>query len=104
MKCSGKFVKLFAILVIALGALSFGLAESNDPVNPRQAQFTAETRGFQSGQLMPREVWEVSDNHISNPMHRVFQIIFILFVISPPLIVVLLFLIWCELRKRNEHK
>ncbi len=40
----------------------------------------------------------------SNPMDKIFQIIFILFFISPPLIVILLFLIWCELRKRNEHK
>ena len=40
----------------------------------------------------------------SNPMDRIFQIIFILFFISPTLIVILLFMIWCELRKRNEHK
>jgi ATP-dependent Zn protease len=38
----------------------------------------------------------------SNPMDRVFQIIFILFFISPPLIVILLFLIWCEMKKRND--
>ena len=40
----------------------------------------------------------------SNPMDRIFQIIFILFFVSPPLIVILLFLIWCELKKRNENK
>lgn len=37
-------------------------------------------------------------------MDRIFQIIFILFFVSPPLIVVLLFLIWIELKKRNERK
>ena len=44
----------------------------------------------------------VLNGSASNPMDRIFQIIFILFFISPPLIVILLFLIWCELRKRNE--
>lgn len=40
----------------------------------------------------------------SNPMQSLFQILFILFIISPPLIVLMLFLIWKELKKRNKLK
>lgn len=40
----------------------------------------------------------------ADPMENLFRILFILFIISPPLIVVLLFLIWKELKKRNRMK
>ena len=40
----------------------------------------------------------------SEPFARLFQILFILFMISPPLIVILLFLIWKELKARNKMK
>jgi len=40
----------------------------------------------------------------SEPFARLFQILFFLFIISPPLIVVLLFLIWQELKSRNKMK
>lgn len=38
------------------------------------------------------------------PLARLFQILFILFIISPPLIVVMLYLIWKELKTRNKMK
>jgi len=40
----------------------------------------------------------------SDPMESLFRIIFILFIISPPLIVVMLYLIWRELKERNKMK
>ncbi len=40
----------------------------------------------------------------SNGFERLFQIMFILFFISPPIIALMLFLIWKELKKRNELK
>lgn len=40
----------------------------------------------------------------SNFMQYLFQIMFFLFFLSPPLIVVLLFLIWKELKERNKLK
>lgn len=40
----------------------------------------------------------------SDPMESLFRILFILFIVSPPLIVVLLFLIWRELKERNKMK
>lgn len=39
-----------------------------------------------------------------HPMQFLFKILFMLFFISPPLIVVLLFLIWKELKERNKLK
>jgi hypothetical protein len=46
-----------------------------------------------------------SFNYNESAFHaRLFQILFFLFIISPPLIVVLLYLIWQELKARNEMK
>jgi uncharacterized membrane protein len=39
-----------------------------------------------------------------DPLARLFQILFILFIISPPLIVILLYKIWQELKERNKMK
>jgi hypothetical protein len=47
---------------------------------------------------------EVFGYHAAHPLARLFQLLFILFIISPPLIVVLLFLIWKELKERNKMK
>jgi hypothetical protein len=44
-------------------------------------------------------------SHISSsPLAYLFQILFLLFFISPPVIAILLFLIWKELRDRNKLK
>lgn len=39
-----------------------------------------------------------------HPMQFVFKILFMLFIISPPLMVVMLYLIWQELKDRNKLK
>ena len=103
MKCKGQFINLVAVIVIALGALSLSFTGMNSAVNPNQAQFVSDSRALNYGHYLPREAWQSSDNQISNPMDRIFQVIFILFFISPPLIVLLLFLIWRELKARNER-
>ncbi len=102
MNCKQKFTKIFAVLVLAIVALSFSFQGSKEAVNPNEAQFVTDSRMLNHGHYLPPEIWGSSDNQISNPMDRIFQIIFILFFISPPLIVILLFLIWVELKKRNE--
>jgi hypothetical protein len=101
MQCKGKFIRIFAVLVLAIVALSFSFQGPNEAVNPRQAHFVPDCE-FVKGHFI--ECKSSADNQISNPMDRVFQIIFILFFISPPLIVILLFLIWCEMKKRNDHQ
>ena len=105
MRCKGKFINLFAIFVIGIFAFSFGFQGTKDAVNPNSAHFVpkCEDLGRNLSLLDLRECI-ASENETLNPMHRIFQIIFILFFISPPLIVVLLFLIWCELKKRNDSK
>ena len=40
----------------------------------------------------------------AEPIEVLFRILFFLFILSPPIIVILLFMIWCELRKRNKMK
>ena len=40
----------------------------------------------------------------AHPVQYLFQILFFLFIISPPLIVVMLYLIWKELKDRNKLK
>ena len=40
----------------------------------------------------------------ADPLESLFRLLFILFIISPPLIVIFLYLIWKELKKRNKLK
>ena len=77
MKCNQIWTKLFAVFVFALVV---GLTAPFELFNVSQFGFTSE------------------------PLARLFQLLFILFIISPPLIVVLLFLIWQELKQRNKMK
>jgi hypothetical protein len=75
-----------------------------DAVNPNKAQFIPSCESLRNNRslLDLRECTPSNDNQTSNPMDRIFQLIFILFFISPPLIVILLFMIWRELKARNE--
>lgn len=99
MNCKEKFIKLFAVLILAIVALSFSFQGPEYAVNPEPAHFIPDCQ-YVRGHFI--ECRSSIDEQISNPMERIFQIIFILFFISPPLIVILLFLIWTELKKRNE--
>src|SRR5215211_4378085 len=103
MCCKGRFIKPFAILLLAFGALSFISLGAKEAVNPDNAQFIPNCE-FVKGHSIAGlgECLPSNDNQISNPMGRIFQLIFILFFISPPLIVILLFMIWRELKARNE--
>ena len=73
-----RLTKLFALFAFAIAVFSFA------PVEP----FGFSQFGY----------------HAAHPPARLFQLLFILFIISPPLIVVLLFLIWQELKQRNKMK
>lgn len=46
----------------------------------------------------------MANNQNSSPLAFLFQIMFILFFISPPIIAFMLFLIWKELKERNRMK
>lgn len=75
MKCN--FVRIFTALMFAVIAFSF---------SPLADSFGVAAFGSAA----------------NDPLARVFQILFILFIISPPLIVVMLYLIWKELKAKNK--
>ncbi|MDQ3132893.1 MAG: hypothetical protein ACR2IA_10065 [Pyrinomonadaceae bacterium] len=79
MKCKEGFTKIFAAVALGIAIIAF----------------TALSDSFGILQF---------GNIASEPFARLFQILFILFIISPPLMVVLLFLIWKELKARNKMK
>jgi hypothetical protein len=86
MKCKGKFINILAVLV--LGFIVFNLSLT----------------GMQET-LAPIEIFGISiTNQTFEPIAHLFQILFILLIISPPLIVVMLFLILRELKGRNKMK
>ena len=88
MCCKGKFTKIFALLLIGICAVSFSLTGASQYEQP-----TAR-RVLETSQISPA----------GDPLAYLFQIIFILFFISPPIIALLLFLIWRELKDRNRMK
>lgn len=105
MKCRRKFNKFFTILILGIVALGFMFTGINDAFNPSKAHFIPACENLKNHHSsIGIECIPSITEQTSNPMEKIFQIIFILFFISPPLIVILLFMIWCELRKRNEHK
>ena len=53
---------------------------------------------------MNSELFGYQFSTLADPMESLFRLLFILFIISPPLIVLMLFLIWKELKKRNKLK
>lgn len=77
MKCN--FVRILAALIFGIIVFTF---------SPLADSFGFAPFGYDSSHLFA----------------RLFQILFFLFIISPPLIVVLLYLIWKELKARNEMK
>lgn len=78
--------KIFKVsLVFALFLLTLGLLGNEH--SPLSLMF--ESRNLQT---------------YSSPLAFLFQIMFILFFISPPIIAFMLFLIWKELRERNKMK
>jgi hypothetical protein len=105
MKCQGKFIKLFAFLIVGFVAFQITLKSMDQAVTHSQLKVDTFNCFPRHAPAMPSDiVQQALSVQTSSPMDRIFQLIFILFFISPPLIVVLLFLIWCELKKRNDNK
>ena len=106
MKCRGKFSKLFAVLIIGLVAFNFSISGINETLNPKSAHFipTCESLRDTRSLLDLRDCISANEGQTSEPLVYLFRILFILFIISPPLIVLMLILIWKELRDRNKLK
>ncbi len=107
MNCKQGFIKLFAVLLVGFVALNISLAKMDDDLT-QHAVYEKSYSVLENyspvtpsaGLLNSIEISETT----SSPMAYLFQLLFILFLISPPLIVIYLCLIWKELKKRNELK
>ncbi len=96
MNCNMKFIKILAAFVIGFWVVSFSLTSLGDAIVNSDLM---ETTTFSPALV------EASDfSRAADPMAYLFQILFILFIVSPPLIVVMLFLILKELKARNKMK
>lgn len=102
MKCKRKFFRLLAVLIIGLFAIGFSIKSADNAVNPAMAHFVPACESFRHHWYIGTECISSNYGQKSDPLAYLFQIIFILFFISPPLIVILLFLIWKELKERND--
>lgn len=103
MKFKETFIKMLFVFLLASVTINLGIISMDSAVTHNEIERTYSC--FPSYHIVPSDyMFEYLNQSASSPLAFVFQIIFILFFISPPLIVVLLFLIWKELKERNKLK
>lgn len=111
MKLKDKLLKVLLVFVLAGVAINLSTSAMNEAViHPaiEKNTFTC----FPSQSYNPPNVANSILAGNSSPFNNtksellayLFQLMFILFFISPPLIVIMLFLIWKELKARNKMK
>lgn len=100
-----KFIKFLLVFILAGVAINLSLLGINEAVIHPEIEKKA-TSCFPSQSYNPPSVISnVTANYrTSSPLAFLFQIMFILFFISPPIIAFMLFLIWKELKERNRMK
>ncbi len=103
MKCKGRFVKIVMVLMFGFFAINLSW-EGNNVALTREQQRNSQLVGLVPDNQLLSDLTISNLNRPAEPLDRVFQLIFILFFISPPLIVVMLFLIWRELKAKNRMK
>ena len=107
MKCKNKTTKLLTVWLLVMFAIEFSLTSLDEIFRPLWTDtevfscFPSQTNALAD---KPSSTIGVISQTNSEPLARLFQILFILFIISPPIIAFMLFLIWKELKKRNELK
>jgi hypothetical protein len=107
----GKFMKfkmtpmkICAAIILAVIAFGYSLSSLDDRLTRYEKRkdlslsFTFE--GHSPSACFVSEI----SRPPSEPLARLFQLMFILFIISPPIIALMLFLIWKELKERNRMK
>jgi hypothetical protein len=105
MKCQGKLTKILLILTFGVAAFAFSKTAMDNSHNRREAQIRQSNCFSLESAPTDLGIYTIPESNLpSEPLDRVFQLIFILFFISPPLIVIMLFLIWKELKNRNKVK
>lgn len=107
MNCKEKLFKICAVFIFGIVGLSLLSSGMDDAVTHTEMNkdpiscFPTHEPAPPSAML---EFSEFSQTADAPPMVRLFQILFILFIISPPIIALILFLILQELKKRNKMK
>lgn len=99
-------IKICAALILGIVAFSFSMSSLNDALTRYEIQnksfsgYSIHTHHAQNALLSVSE----SNQPASKPLVYLFHLLFILFIVSPPIIAVMLFLIWKELKTRNKMK
>ena len=107
MKCKMTPIKVVAALAFAF--VAFGFASSfkdTAPIRYETPNYCLDRREDFLTFTLDAAPLNLSETNRPNSefMARLFQLMFILFFISPPIIALMLFLIWKELKKRSELK
>jgi hypothetical protein len=110
-KTRGKFMKfkmtpfkVCAAMILAIIAFGFSMSSLDNALTRYEKRNNlSSSYAFERYSPEARLVSETTQP-TSEPLARLFQLLFILFIISPPIIAVMLFLIWKELKARNKMK
>jgi hypothetical protein len=100
MNIKDKFVKILLVLLLGSVAINLGLLGAEKVSENKREWRGRVTNETPSVMVDSNTIF----NSSSNLLGYLFQLMFILFFISPPLIVVMLYLIWQELKERNKMK
>lgn len=106
MKLSIKTKKIFIAILLAIFPIGILFSQADDITTATCSEpyilcqvGTVSNNGYFQPVLMS-DIMSIFTN--SHPLAFLFQIMFILFLISPPIIALMLFCIWKELKKRND--
>jgi hypothetical protein len=106
MKLREKFIKAFAFFVLGCAVIGLSITATDDSVV--HPELVKQTRScLPSQNHSAPNVISASfplNGTKSELLARLFQVMFILFFISPPIIAFMLFLIWKELKEKNKMK
>lgn len=106
MKLSSRTKKIFVAFLLGIFPFGILLSQADDITKATCSEpyilcqvGTVDNNSYYPPILMS-DIMSVFTNF--HPLAFLFQIMFILFLISPPIIALMLFCIWKELKKRNE--
>jgi len=97
--------KVCAAMILGIAAFGFSLSSLDNAVpGYERRQHSISCFPQHSSTTTSESLVSNISKPASEPLARLFQLLFILFIISPPIIAVMLFLIWKELKARNKMK
>lgn len=107
MKLKERNKRILTACLMGMFVIGFSLTSIEQFVRPLESKSATCMPGeIESFNNKPFELiggYEIKET-TSHPLAFLFQIMFILFLISPPIIALMLFCIWKELKKRNDLK